>query len=324
MFDTRPFQPEDREAVLAILNQDRPPHRRATITGWDRMEALRKSELVDLRLCVGAPAFAYLNVWDRGTDSMDKMEDVCGFEVEVSQEYRGQGIGSRLYEIAVDFARKRGAKRLVTSFWEWTPQEPAIAFLQKRGFAEMERETPAFLDLTTWKPGPFAASLAQAEADGVQIVSYADLGDTEAHRQIFYDLQKTLIYAVPRRDTQPFTFEPFDDWVNFVLGHPSWQPDLCLIALKDGTWIGQSQIVPKTETPEVGLQCLTGVLDDHRGRGLATALKVRATERAKAAGMTIINTENHEDNAPMLAINRKFGFQPEPAIVVYNKVLREA
>ena len=36
-----------------------------------------------------------------------------------------------------------------------------------------------------------------------------------------------------------------------------------------------------------------------------------------------MTTENHEDNAPMLAINSKFGFIPEPAMVSYNKVMDE-
>ena len=36
----------------------------------------------------------------------------------------------------------------------------------------------------------------------------------------------------------------------------------------------------------------------------------------------VMITENHADNAPMLAINTKFGFIPEPSVVVCNKVLR--
>lgn len=323
MFQVRPFEPRDRESILALRNRDRPEHRHQTVASWEHADTHRKPELVDLRLCIGDPAFAYLRVWDRGTELMGKMEDICEFEIDVAPEYRGQGIGGLLYEKAVDFARERGAKRLLTRFHEDSPQEPAILFLQTRGFAELERESYSFLPLAAWDSAPFASSLAQAANYGVRFVSYDEIGDTEASRRTFYELQKELIYAIPRRDTQPFTFEPFNEWADFVLGHPSWQPDLCLIALKGGEWIGQCHIMPKIDMPKIGMQWLTGVLDGHRGRGLATALKVRATERAKAAGMTMINTENHEDNAPMLAINRKFGFQPEPAIVVYNKVLRE-
>jgi hypothetical protein len=37
----------------------------------------------------------------------------------------------------------------------------------------------------------------------------------------------------------------------------------------------------------------------------------------------IITTENHEINAPMLAINKKFGFVPEAPEVTYNKDLED-
>lgn len=279
MPDIRPFRDEDRDAVLAMMNHECPPHRYKTAAGWKRRDARRKPELADLRLCVGDPAIAYLRVWDRGTESVDKKEGVCEFEIEVRHDYRGRGIGSRLYETVLDFARERGAKRLVSNFWEWTPQEPAIAFLQKRGFAEMERETPSFLD--------------------------------------------PLLYDIPRRDDQPFTMEPYEDWLELVVEGPDWRPDLVLLAEVGGEWVGECHVVPKLEMPHVGMQWLTGVLAAHRGRGIATALKTRAYECARAVGVTIVTTENHEDNAPMLAINRKFGFQTEPAIVIYNKGLCE-
>jgi GNAT superfamily N-acetyltransferase len=322
LFETRPFRPEDREAIVAIGNRDQPPHRQNTAASWARWDKLRKPDLVDLRLCIGEPAIAMLEVSDLNTTPF-KLEDVCEFGITVAHEYRGQGIGGMLYEKAIDFARQRGAKRMVTNFREWSPSEPAIAFLQNRGFAEQERETPSFLDLTTWDAAPYNTSLAQAEAYGARLLSFEEIGDTEAHRRLFYELQRALIYDIPRRDTQPFTFEPYEDWVKFLIERPDWRPDLCLVALAGNDWIGQCHVMPKLEAPHVGMQWLTGVSQGHRGQGLATALKVRAYERALAAGVTTVTTENHEDNAPMLAINKKFGFQAEPTMVSYNKVLRE-
>ena len=323
-FETRPFRPEDREAIIAIGNRDRPPHRQNTAAAWARQDERRKPELVDIRLVVPDPqtdqAIAFLDASDLNTTGF-KMKDVCDFGITVSHEYRRRGIGRMLYEKALDFARERGAKRMVTSFREWTPQEPAIAFLQARGFAEQERETPSFLDLTQWDAAPYTASVAQAEAYGARLFLLAEAGDTEENRRRYYELERTLIYDIPRRDEQPFTFEPYEDWVKFVIERPEWRPELYLLAEVGGEWVGKCQVVPKLEFPHVGMQWLTGVLKDHRGHGLATALKVRAYELAREAGVTIMTTENHEDNAPMLAINRKFGFQPEPAMVSYNKVL---
>ncbi|MGI4792036.1 MAG: GNAT family N-acetyltransferase [Janthinobacterium lividum] len=325
-FHIRPFRDDDREAIVEIGNRDRPAHRQNTAASWARRDTLRKPEIVDIRLCVADPhtdrAIAFLSAADLNTTGF-KMKDVCEFDITVDHAYRGQGIASLLYHKATEFAAERGARRMITSFREWTPDEPAIAFLKERGFAEQERETPSYLDLTTWDESPFLGSLGQAASYGARILTYADVEDTDENRRRYYDLEKPLIYDIPRRDEQPFEFEPYEDWVKFVIERPEWRPELALLAEVDGEWIGECHVVPKLEAPTVGMQWLTGVLKDHRGHGIATALKVRAYEKARAAGITIMTTENHEDNAPMLAINKKFGFIPEPSIVVYNKVLRE-
>ena len=321
----RPFRDDDREPIVAIGNRDRPPHRQHTAQAWARWDANRKPELVDLRLCAvdaGDRPVAFLAAADLNTTTV-KMADVVDFDLSVAHEYRRQGLGRRLYETALAFARERGAKRLVTGFREWTPEEPAIGFLTRRGFTEQERETPSYLDLTAWDEPAFLPSLAQAEASGARLFAYADVEDSDENRHRLYELQRDLIYDIPRRDTQPFTFEPYDDWLKFVIARPDWRPDLCLLASVEGVWAGQCHVVPKMETPHVGMQWLTGTRKEYRGKGLATALKALAYQRARAAGVTTIITENHEDNAPMLAINRKFGFVPEPAMVRYNKVLDE-
>jgi GNAT superfamily N-acetyltransferase len=60
---------------------------------------------------------------------------------------------------------------------------------------------------------------------------------------------------------------------------------------------------------------MTGTMPAYRGQGLGLATKVEALRRAKAAGVTEVRTDNHERNAPMLAINRRLGYQTLPAIV---------
>lgn len=323
-YTTRAFRDEDNAPLVAIGNRDQPAHRHDTAEALARDDARRKPEEVSLRLVVPHPetdeAIALLDITDLNT-TISKTEDVCEMDLTVAHDYRRQGIGAMLYDLALGFARERGAKRLLASFRERTPDEPAIGFLTRRGFAEQERETPSFLDLTRWDAAPYAESLAQADAYGAEIFTLAEAGDVEENWRRYYELEKPLIYDIPRRDEQPFTFEPYEDWVKFVIERPEWRPELVVLAAKDGQWIGECHVVPKLESPHVGMQWLTGVLSGHRGHGLATALKVRAYEAARAAGVTIMTTENHEDNAPMLAINKKFGFQPEPAIVMYNKVM---
>jgi len=67
----------------------------------------------------------------------------------------------------------------------------------------------------------------------------------------------------------------------------------------------------------------TGVARAYRGRRIATALKVRAIRAARRRGVPMLETENHADNHPMLAINRKLGYQFGPQEVECIKWLRQ-
>ena len=93
-FETRPFRPEDREAIIAIGNRDRPPHRQSTAAAWARRDKQRKPEQVDIRLVVPDPetdrAIAYLDTSDLNTTGF-KMKDVCDFEITVAHESRKRG-----------------------------------------------------------------------------------------------------------------------------------------------------------------------------------------------------------------------------------------
>lgn len=56
----------------------------------------------------------------------------------------------------------------------------------------------------------------------------------------------------------------------------------------------------------------TGVDREYRGRGIALALKLLTIRRSRALGATYLRTNNDSENAPILHINRKLGFQPIP------------
>ncbi len=104
---------------------------------------------------------------------------------------------------------------------------------------------------------------------------------------------------------------------------PEWDPNAAIVAENDaGDWVGMS-IVGFQEHTNIGWTSMTGVLPAYRGQGLALALKLRAIDAALARGCPLILTENHEDNAPMRAINRKLGFVPDAPGVSYTKTLTE-
>ena len=66
----------------------------------------------------------------------------------------------------------------------------------------------------------------------------------------------------------------------------------------------------------------TGVLREYRGRGLARALKVLATEEARQQGRRWISTMNNARNTAMLAINSSLGYERQPGLWFLRKTLR--
>ena len=59
---------------------------------------------------------------------------------------------------------------------------------------------------------------------------------------------------------------------------------------------------------------MTGVMPHHRGQKLAQVLKLQSIQFAKAFGADYILTHNDSENDPMLAINRKLGYVPQPGV----------
>ncbi len=183
----QPFRDEDLDAVVAIQNQRRPPHLQETVEEWRRAEARRPAGEVKLRLCVGEPAVAFLSIVDRSTSAW-RLDGVCGFSLFVDRDLQRQGIGSALYEKAVEFARERGAHRLKTYIRLFEPDTPAVPFLTHRGFTEVDRDVPVKLDLTQWNPD----RIARPSPDGIRLLSFAEAGETEANWRRLWALDQAL------------------------------------------------------------------------------------------------------------------------------------
>ena len=310
----RPFRPEDQAAITEFQNRDRPPHLQETVAEWERMDARRAAEEVHLRLSIGDPAVAFLGVRDLSTTAYHTPGS-CGFTLSVAPEHRCQGLGSALYERVVAFAQERGAARLWSHFRLLHSIEPAVQFLESRGFVETDRELSVLLDLTTFDPTPYARPLLS----GLYLRSLADAGDTEENRRKVYALDGLIHRDVPTHDVLPER-PPFEEW-NKMLAGPEFDANAVVLAENaDGDWVGMS-VLGFQEHTTIGWTNITGVAREYRGQGMALALKLKALEFAKSRGCTLILTENHEDNAPMRAINKKLGFTPDAPSVTYVKTL---
>ncbi len=150
--------------------------------------------------------------------------------------------------------------------------------------------------MRTFDAARFQDALERVERQGVRLLTYAEAGDTPSNRRRLYDLITAVREQSPWQESVPDAQRPFEDWLDEL---KRWPPETLVIAEADGRWVG---VITKPDRP------YTGVLLEHRGRGIATAVKVRQLALHRAAGGGAVETENHANNLPMLAVNRKLGY----------------
>lgn len=225
--------------------------------------------------------------------------------LEVHPGARRRGLGSRLLA-AVDAASER---RMATLVMIGEQDHGSIAFAERHGFAERDRQSESRLDLTAFRPEDFAAA-TEGASRGVELTTMAAVDSPEMRRRLFA-LANQVTQDMPSKDAMAAM--TYDEFVASWLEAPVSRPDLLSVALDDGTPVAASVINATSDGS--GFNWMTGVDPAHRGRGLGLAVKVDSLRRAKEAGFTEVRTTNHERNAPMLAINRRLGYETLPAVV---------
>ncbi len=116
--------------------------------------------------------------------------------------------------------------------------------------------------------------------------------------------------AVTKRTLAQFAAQEID--------HPKFIADACFIAVKDGEFLGYSNLIES----DAGFSTeMTGVLPAWRGRGIATALKLAGIRYAQSHNAQRLDTQNDAVNHPMIALNQKLGFIEEGANLRFTKLI---
>jgi DNA-binding transcriptional MerR regulator len=235
----------------------------------------------------------------------DALENLFVVWVIVDPGYRGIGIGSDLWEALLEELRNLGAQRLTTDVNDHDAQ--SLVFAQRRGFVIDEHFFQYTLDLTTFDEKPFLDDLHALEAQGIRFTSLAAFDDTPETRRNLYDLN--ISYVLDQANmAPPWTFAGFEE---FVIRAPWFKREGQLLAVEGDQWVGMAPIsvFPEERT---AYNLHTGVLPAYRRRKIATSLKVLGALYARQNGAQKLVTDNDLRNVPILAINRKMGYQQQP------------
>lgn len=236
--------------------------------------------------------------------------------VVVLPEWRRQGTGARLFENGVLFVRSQGGIVLESAIRDNDPG--SLQFAERRGYWIERHSFDSVLDLASFEASYFSGLLEQIQAAGFRFFSLADLGTlTEPSKQKLYELNRITGLDNPGNNR---SFPSYADFCKNVFEASWFHPADQMLATYRDQWAGLTALAFYPEG-NYAFNAFTGVLPEYRGRGLATALKLQAIERARSYGAKYIRTNNDSQNAPMLAVNRKLGYQPRPGLYQLLSIL---
>ena len=237
----------------------------------------------------------------------------------VDPEEQCKGIGRAIYN-RLD---KELGDRNAILVWTMIKEDLAkrVEFFRRRGFTEKARNWESRLDLATASTAPFQRYVDNVRSEGITLTTLAEeqRRDPDSLRQI-HELVQLIQADMPRE--ADFTPLSYQDWVTYSMKNPQLLPEGYFIA-KDGRhYVGMSDVHRIDTEPGVLQQDDTGVIREYRGRGIATALKLKITEFGQRNGYRVIKTWNDSVNAAMLAVNIKLGFKRQVGWIMMQKIIR--
>lgn len=214
--------------------------------------------------------------------------------IEVERELHGLGARTQAFRRLEAWSlTQRDAPRLRTSVDTSRPDDRA--WWERHGFAEIDRHVITELDLAD-APEPATRAVV-----GIEFTTAAARPEL---LRATYEATLDIRIDIPGDESQPL---PYDEFLA-VVERGERPLDSIQLALDGDRVVGVCTLVLASDRTRAHTG-LTGVRREWRGRGIAAALKARQVAWCRHAGLRSIRTANHDDNAPMRAINARAGFR---------------
>ncbi len=314
------FHPSSYERLVGIYNANYPDYpisvaeRRSRDESLDRTKyLLKRFECIDLEQDQIVGFGDVMNL----PDMYHPRKFMAGILVDPQQQ--GRGIGRAIYSRLNEELVRLNAMLVWAMSKEDLPRR--IEFFQRRGFSEKSRIWESRLDLTTTDPAKFAGYVEKSLNQGITFTTLAkEQPQGQGSLRKIHELVQLIWADMPRE--APFTPLSFEQWESFSLKNPQLLPENYFIAKDGPSYVGMSNAFRIDTEPGVLQQDDTGVIREYRGRGIATALKLKVIEYGKRNGYHRVKTWNDSVNAPMLAVNTKLGFKRQVGWIMMEKILR--
>ncbi len=239
------------------------------------------------------------------------------FEVGVLPAFRGRGIGTALYQHMLEALEPVEPLALLTTVRE--DATDGLDFVQRHGFQEVMRVWEYRLPLERADLAAFQGLDRKLAQEGIEIRTVQELADDPERDRKLFELECHVDEDIPY--PWPVTEMTFEEWQRF-----SRRPGVLLegwfVAVHQGRYVGVTALHRNLADPRVLTVYITGVHRDYRRKGVASALKGRAIQFARAYGARELRTWNEAGNRVIQAINERLGFVRQPAHIDFVKQLR--
>jgi len=229
-----------------------------------------------------------------GIDAFASARTTANAGIVVHPAHRRGGVGSALWDLVSAHLDTIGARRIVAYS---RADDDSVAFARARGFSLESTDTTSAVDPRTLPPPP----------DPPAGIAIAPMAEYEDDPMPVFEADKAS--ALDEPGPGDFSGTTYETWRRLIWDAPDSDHDVSVVVTADGVVVGTSFLYSDRGTGRA-MNAGTGVTRPFRGRGLAFLMKQHSLARAAASGITRVITQNDDTNAPMLAINKKLGYEP--------------
>lgn len=316
----REFRSTDYDRLVEIYNANYPDYAASVVEQRARDESIDPNRYLLRRLtCLDASSGDVV-----GFGGISHVLDMFHpqkymISIWVDPARHSTGIGGAIYDRLDRELKDLNALVVWTRNKEDLPQHRE--FFERRGFHAKSKAWESRLDLMTFDPTPFQEYHRQSEEGGISFHTLQEeLGSGQNSLREIHRLVQDVVADMP--SVAPFTPVPYQQWEKLELNNPTLLPEGYVIAKRGPEYLGLSIVYSIDKEPRNLSQGDTGVRREYRGRGIATALKLKVIDFGKRSGYEKLKTWNDSTNAAMLAINTKLGFKRHVGWITMEKTLR--
>jgi len=245
--------------------------------------------------------------------------------IEVLPAHRRKGVGRQLLREIIAGAGE--ADDIVISFFTNDRVPAAFAFLERIGAKTTLTMHTNQLDLTALDRA-MVSDWAAIRTPGYRLEWIeGDLPENLIQNVIVaYDTMNTAPRGDSAMQDWNTTPEQLREWDRTRRATSRERKLVLAIHEASGDTAGYTELFHDPKIPHLIFQSGTAVIPAHRGHGLGKWVKAAMLERAMRdwPKARIVRTGNADSNAPMLAINRRLGFEPAWAESIWEIGIKDA